>query len=289
MRGIPRIGLVISMASAIALGASATAFATGATDETSQINAAFAPNAASATDFTKGALFTEVTTLDTDNSPVVPAEGAENVVINFDNSIKFTANNNLAKCTGAGADPTTGAFAATTTQGAVDACGSNTSIGSGLARARFSGFPFTDNEADFTVTAFNGPTSVAGQQTGPQSVSGFTGANPTIILHARSHSLGATSVAWGEIKDSTEGGDFGKALSVPNAPDVAGDLGAITLFNSVIQKSYTNGKSGNKKKKYSYVSAKCNDIDKIWSYKTTWIYDDASTDTDTYEQDCATP
>jgi hypothetical protein len=277
------------MATAIAFGVSATAFGAVNADQTSQVNSAFAPNAVSADTPTKGALFTEVTTLDTDNSPVVPAEGAENVTIKYDDSIAFDANSKLAKCAPAGGDPTVGTFAATTTQGAVDACGAGTVVGSGLARARFAGFPFTDNEADFTVTAFNGPTSIAGQQTGPQSVGGFVGGNPTIILHARSHSLGATSVAWGEIKDTADvSSDYGSELFVPNAPDVAGDAGAITLFNAVVQKSFTNGKTGNKKKKFNYVSATCDDVNKIWSFKADWIYDDGSTDSDVFEADCAT-
>jgi hypothetical protein len=277
VRRIPRKSLAMAGALVVAFGVTGTAWGDGASDNTSQVSASINPPVLPASGAAKkGNLFTQVTTYDNNNDngctpgptcfPPIPDQAAEVVTIDFPNDMKYTVNSKLAKCNIAniGGDTTA----------AVNACKSSV-IGGGNAYARIPGIPTTNNEVELTVTAFNGQTSTAG--------GGFTGGFPTILLHADNASLPTTLVT-GEVRNSSAGADFGRQLNVPDAPDVAGDTGALVLFNSQVAKSWTNGKTGNKKKTYNLVTSNCDagDLD----FRGNWTYDDASTDTDTVSQDC---
>jgi hypothetical protein len=288
VRRIPRKTLAMSLTAAIAFGASATALADGAADNTSQITSSLNSSLQSDTEPGKASLFNQVTTYDSDASPVITAEPAEVVTIDFPAELTYKTNNKLDQC-----DPDSGTFASDGTDAAVSAC-AGALVGSGIAYARIPSFPTTNNEAELTVSAFNGPPSVAGDNESDQvpANGGFIGGFPTIVLHADNAAL-PTTVVVGEVGNSTQGPNFGRRLWVPDAPDVArvgpDDFGALVLFNAQVSKSWTNGKSGAKKKKYNLVSATCDDsADGDWDFKGTWMYDDDSTDTDTVAQDCTT-
>ncbi len=153
--------------------------------------------------------------------------------------MKYTTNSKLAQC------PLADVATDTTDGAASDPVCSDALIGSGHAFARIPGFPTPNNEAELTVLAFNGETSTAG--------GGFTGGFPTIILHADNAALPTTPVL-GEIRPSSSGADYGSQLNVPDAPDVAGDAGALVQFGSQVARKWNNGKTGNKKKKYNLIT-----------------------------------
>lgn len=292
MRRIPRKTLLVSVTAALALATGGTAWATGATDNLSSTVGAVNSNVLPSDEFANAQLFSEVTTLDQLVTVNTPGKAPERVYVDYDNSIKLTANNSLAKCT-----QTDGALSTLTTAQAVAACGPATTEGSGAAKASLG----NNTLPPFTVTAFNGPTSTPGGAcTAPADGVGgpvgceWVGGNPTIILFARNDTLSQSVPVRGEIEPNgalagppQQGGDVGYRLAVTDAPDVGGDTGALTLFNALVGKNYTNGKSGKKKKKYSYVQAKCDDLDLNLNYGATWVYDDASVDTGTWVQDCA--
>jgi hypothetical protein len=272
VRRIPRKHAVVSLAAALSLGVSATAFGDGAGDNTAQISAGVNPTLAPdvGEKGSKGSLYTQVTTYDNDNTPATPAEAAEVVEIDFPAEGKYTANKFLDKCDMADVAPLA-------TDAAAVECSSSL-IGSGHAFARIPGTPTPNNELELTVLAFNGQTSTAG--------GGFTGGFPTVILHADSPTLPTTPVL-GEIRDSNGGADYGQELNVPDAPDVAGDVGALVQFGAQVAKGYTNGKKGDKKKKFNLITGNCDEGgDGDFDFQSTWTYDDDSVDTDTYSQDC---
>ena len=261
----------------------------------------------------------------------VPDKGHESDAIAFDQNIKFTlkklssSSTTLQECQ---ADPTqpfdpanphAGLTGSTTAQ-AVEACGKKSVIGSGMARARYRGFcaggAYNDPncEARETVTAFLGPTSNPGQDPSSETTApntGMVGGNPTIILHAYGPDIQQTSVIQAELLNASDvpssanldtamtaaGGasQFGKALYVPNDPDVAqcppgcdptaNDLGAIVMFNTVVRKDYTYVANG-QKKKASLTSAKCSGDDD-WDFAAGYVFDDGSVDTDSMYQVCA--
>lgn len=282
MKSIQRTGVAISIAAALSLGVSATAFADGATDNFAQVSAGLNPTLLPDVGDTrkKASVYTQVVNFDQDNNngctpgptcfPAVPDQAAEVVEIDFPAEMKWTANSKLDKCPLA-------TVSALATDGAAAAC-ADAYIGSGHAFARIPGLPSVNNEVELTVLVFNGETSVAG--------GGFDGGNPTIILHADSPALPTTPVL-GEITTSDGGADFGDELNVPDAPDVAGDVGALVQFGAQVARGYDNGKTGQKKKKYNLVTANCagsgdGDLD----FGARWVYDDTTVDTDTYVQDC---
>ena len=185
--------------------------------------------------------------------------------------MKYTTNSKLAQC------PLADVATDTTDGAASDPVCSDALIGSGHAFARIPMFPTPNNEAELTVLAFNGETSTAG--------GGFTGGFPSIILHADNAALPTTPVL-GEIRPSSSGADYGSQLNVPDAPDVAGDTGALVQFGSQVARKWNNGKTGTKKKSYNLITSNCGTGDGDLDFKGTWDYDDATTDTDTYAQDC---
>lgn len=264
---------------AVGLGVAGNAQATGVADNLSQISGNI--NSPLQDDNKAGAatMFTQVTTIDQDNAPVITAFPPEVVKIDFPDDMTYTTNSKLKGCDPEG--PDAAAISGDTTT-AVNACKSAL-IGGGNARARIPGLPTPNNETTLTVSAFNGPTSVAGDQNSTDvPTGGFSGGNPTILLHADNAAL-PTTLVLGEVRNSTDGANFGKELFVPDSPDVAGDLGALTQFNANVSKKWTNGKSGNKEKKYNLITATC---DGSYDFKGSWDYDDATNDTDNIAQIC---
>ncbi len=320
MRSIPRKTIVAGLASVIALGAAGSAFAAGADDNRFDLSASASPGVQDNNDLGKASLFLQITMLDNDNAPITPAENFEEARIDIDDDIVLN-NKKAATCD---ADVTD--LGSATTQEAVDLCGAKSVIGSGVGKARFAGFAGLDpasQEIDLTVTTFNGPTSTAGPAECTGTAAGgpanceWVGGDPTVYLHARNEVTGQTTLAQGEIQDVADGplpgagtpaiaAGFNQRLLVSDASDVAGDAGAITLFNSVIAKT-TKYKQNKKEKKVQYISARCNSADDVdpfaagtqtgFKFKGQLVYDDdtshggggASIDTDSTFQYCATP
>ncbi len=273
MRHIPRKSALVAIAAVATLGVSGTAFGQVNANQTSEMAAGINPQLQDNNDAGKGSLFVQVTTLDTDNNPEVPADSAEVVRIDFPEEMNYKVNGKLDKCND-------GAIDDATTDAALEECGS-AYIGSGTAFARVPGLP----QQELTVSAFNGQTSVAGEQDSDDvPTGGFDGGNPTVVLHA-DNALVETTVLLGEVRGSQDDA-FGEQLNVTDAPDTGNDAGAIVLFNAQVARTWNNGKKGNKKKTYNLINATCGG-DGDWDFRTNWIYDGSSTDTFDYTQECA--
>lgn len=247
-----------AMALCISLVAASSALAD---NNNSTLTGKFSPAKVSASRFTQGSLFIETTTVDAGDSgtpaaPTIFPTPTSNVIINFDNSLKFTTKG-LAKCTAN--------LAGTTTAQAQTACPTS-QVGTGSANVCINNG--TGGCVNFTavVTAFNGDKSLAG--------------NPTIILHSRVDALSSTTILTGELIDSTKGADYGKALDVP-VPAIAGGGGAITDFKTTVKKNYSAGGHT-----HHYVSAMCDDGNKVWNYSSVFTYSDAGTDPASDTQTC---
>jgi hypothetical protein len=215
------------------------------------------------TSFGAASLFTQVGTQDKNNDPVIPAAPAEEVRIDFDKDINITTNAKLPEC--AQASITGGTEAATL------AC-ATALLGTGNATARIPGLPTENQQTELTVVAFNGANDDA---------------TPVILLHADNAAL-PTNVVVGDVIPSPNGAEYGKQLEVQDVPDVLSDTGSLVFFNSQIQRKWTNGKTGDRKRTYNYITARCTDD---WDFRANWIYETPapvtqSQDTDTYAHDC---
>ena len=303
MRGISRIGSLAALTAVIALGASSSAFATGASDQYMDLTGAVNPNnLPPASGAAKGVnLLLQPQWLNNpDIDSPIPAEGAEEIRLDIDDDVLLQTKK-LPTCN---ADPT--ALGSATTAQAIALCGGNTQVGSGAAKIRYSGFAALDplnNQVDFTVTAFNGPPSVAGPSEcadtnlgGPFNCE-WVGGDPTLYLHAYNQATSQSSLVRGEIQDAGDGtlpgtgtpaiaAGYNQRLAVTDGTDVAGDAGAVSLFNAVVGKAYKY-KKGTKTIKANYVSARCDtadDVDPVvpgtqagLKFKGETVYDDDET------------
>jgi hypothetical protein len=321
VRGISRIGTVAALTAAIALGASGTAFANGADDQYVSLTAAVNPNnmAPVGEKPTGVNLLVQPQWLDNDNNPVVPAEGNEETRIDFDDDFVLQTKK-LPTCN---TDPAV--LVTQTTAEAINGCASS-QVGSGMAKVRvgaFGGAPFNfeNSEADLTVTAFNAPPTVAGPANcndtnlgGPFNCE-WVGDKPQLYLHAYNQRINQISLVRGEIQSPGDtlpgagtppiGAGYGQRLAVTDGTDVAGDTGAVTLFNAVVGKKYKY-KKGGKTIKANYTAANCDINDDMdpdvagtqpgLQFKVHTVYDDDQThsanvtdsqDTDVAFQRCA--
>jgi hypothetical protein len=240
--------MILATALCMAVGVAGIAYADGASDNVSTVDGKVTPSKLPKTKYKTVKFLNGVTTLDEDNSPVIPAEATEEVYIDYDDDIKISLGG-IPECTED--------IEGTTTAQAIELCPGSKMSSSGSAKARIPGFPSLNNEvSDFTVTVFHGD----GNQ---------------LLLHAYSPTLGtgpgAQPVVDSAIVNSPLGGDFGKRLSVPDAPDVAGDAGALVAFNATLSKG---------------IKARCHDGNKKLNFKANFVYDDASEDNTSDKQSC---
>jgi len=199
--------------------------------------------------FKKTSLFTQVST-DYGTPTGDPTVHSEQVLIDFGKNLKIKTGV-APKCT---ANTST-----MTTSEARSACASSM-IGKGDAKAHLPSPGGTQNFDDFQVSVFNGP------------------GDKQLILHAFSPTLsggvvipGNPSVIFGDIVKSPAGKKYGKRLAVDDVPDVAGDQGGLYFFNAKIKKG-------------KYMQARCKAKKMLW--KAKWVYDDGTSDTDTFKQKC---
>ena len=233
---IRRSRTILAMGLALAVGVAGFAIADGAADNVSTINGKVKPKKLPKKKFKKAALNSGVTTLDADNSPTVPAEAAEEVYIDYDDDIKIKL-------------------------GSVPECTTD------LA-------PLDTAEADRRVRELEDQHRPARPRRGSRTSRRRTTRSATsrsrcstvwatsVLLKAYSPTLGtaggAAPVVDGTIIKSPRGGDFGKRLSVPNAPDVAGDTGALVAFEATLKKGKVikaRCKDGNKKHNFQASSS----------------------------------
>ncbi len=224
---------VAATAATLALGMGALAFADGASENTAGVQGKITPTKLDKKKYKPVEMFAGVTT--TTTSPVPGQQNAEKVQLDFGKNIKFDLD---------AADTCDAAINGTTTDQAKAACPPGSVIGTGEAHANLGGGP--DQVNDVGVTVFNGP--------GPNH----------IRLHAYSPSLGAANVQVvdGDIIKSPQGGQFGQALNVPDAPDLGGDAFMLTLFNATITKASKT------------VLARCKA--KTFAFQNTTTYDDGT-------------
>jgi hypothetical protein len=177
-----------------------------------------------------------------------------------------------------------------------------------------------------TTVAGGACTPPADNVGGPEGCE-YQGGNPQIILHAYNQGLAFITTVGGEVRNSINGTaslDYGKALVVNDAPDTAGDAGSLILFNStvgdVVSEPTQSTEEGpreltDKKKKkkgnkttitkeytqvntvtngsndFNYVTATCGNDNANggleYDFQGNWVYDDGTTDTDTFKQKCS--
>ncbi len=229
---------IISLGLVLALGSSAIAYADGASQNTPGVDGKVKPSKLDKKKYKPVNMFFGVRT-----TGPVPGINPEKEYISFGKNLKFD--------TGA-ADTCGAAIEFQTTTAARAACPKDSLLGAGKGSIALpGGVQFTD----ITVSTFNGP-----------------GKNQ-IRLHTYSPSLeGATPTVSGQIVKSNAGGKYGQALNVNDAPDVAGDTGMITSFNSNITKGSGALKGRCKAKTFEFLR------------KVT--YDDGSSETESLSQKC---
>lgn len=140
----------------------------------------------------------------------------------------------------------------TTTQAALEACGS-AKVGSGTSLAALP-FGTGGTRVDYpgVVTAFAGPSS-------------------SLLLHARVDGLGTTVVLPGKVTNSGTG-DFGPVLDV-TVPPLAGGVGAIAEFSVTVKRG-------------GYLQARCKDRDKTLDVESRFTYSDSPPSSATDSQKC---
>ncbi|MFN8163095.1 MAG: hypothetical protein U0R26_04545 [Solirubrobacterales bacterium] len=203
--------------------------------------------------FTPGTL--EVTTkLTTSTAPNGVPNPTVNVVIDFDKNAKIFTKG-IPTC-----DPAK--LQNTSTEIAKQQCG-KAEIGKGTAEALIpvgeKVFPATQ-----TVTAFNGV---------PQ------GGKPVVVLHSYGTTpVQTTLVLVGTVTNFNKEG-YGPRLDI-NVPLIAGGAGALTYFNTKIDKKYTY-----KGKPVSFISAKCPNSKKLKT-RSVFTFKDGESSNPTYIQAC---
>lgn len=228
---------VVALGLCASLAVSGIALADGATDNVSTVHISLSKTKlpTKKKNAKKVNLTSGVTTEPTDGSSIVPDQAAEQVYIDYDKDL-------FVKLTGT---PCTVTLTGTSTEQARALCPNSIVSSAGSAKARLPGATGTTFVDDVVVTA-------------------FIGATPNDIrLHAATVTLGpgATQVVEGKLgKSPTKG--YGTRLSVPDAPDLAGDAGALTAFQATLNKG---------------VTATCKD--KKIKTRAEFVYDDGTKDT----------
>jgi hypothetical protein len=190
-------------------------------------------------------------TADVGPAPLLPAQ-TQTADLQFGKGFKFTTKG-LAQCNQN--DP---AIQSGNTAQAIAACGPNGTasggedsiVGDGTATAETL-LPPPNDVVPVVVTAFNGL-----EQNG----------NPTIILHSRAESLNNTTPLIGEIQ--------GRTLHVV-VPQLAAGIATLTDLRATIERTYKPLKAKKKKKK-SFVSARCKKKNKGLEVTSDWTYYDGA-------------
>jgi hypothetical protein len=244
---ISKSRLTVTIGLVTALGVSAIAYADGVSENTPNVVGKVTPKKLDEKKKKPVNLFLEVSTYNSANQAAIPAQAPEKELLKISKNVAWKSN----------AAPFCGSpLNGTTTVQAKALCPAGSAIGNGVANVLLPGpggsvIPVNDE----VVTVFNGPST------------------NQVRLHAYSPTLGAanTQVISGSIIGAG-GGPFKKALSVPDAPDIAGDAGAITKFNATI---------GRKTK-----VARANCAKRKMKFERTVTYDDGTSEKATFSKRC---
>jgi hypothetical protein len=236
--------LVLALGLVLAIGVAAVAMAAN----THFIKAKVTPTKQKKDKY--GAAAFNFTTASTCQSPCT-LDPASRVQIFIDDDLKIDTKG-LAQCTKSKLE-------GTTTEQAKSKCG-KALVGAGQATAFIGGNP--SSPVSVTGTEFNGPPK---------------GGKPTLLVHARTPSLGFTTVLEGVYKPTS--GDFGYILDVSVPPLPFGT--AISSFQAKVQKAYSAGG-----KKHNYVKARCHDGNKTWNFKGKDTYPSSPSLTASAKQKC---
>jgi hypothetical protein len=322
-----RNALVAAVAVGSVLGTASVASAQVSSDNISSIEAGVSPNFQDSTNPGPATLFSQVQTFDADGGPfTIVDKGAERVTIDFDNDIRILdgVTNKFPTCGGQGGNDLN---AMTTAQAARECQNAVIGSGQAVALVPAAPPAPPVVPVELTVTTINGPTTVAGgpctppgENTGGPEGCEYQGGNPQIVLHAYNQGLAFITTVAGEVRNSANvSADYGKSLVVNDAPDTAGDAGSLILFNSTVGKTVSEPTSDTvttqdtKKKRrngkiiitktitntitngsndFHYVTATCGDDGAgagglEYDFQGNWVYDDGTTDTDTFKQKCS--
>jgi len=320
-----RYALVAALACGTVLSTGSVAFAVDSTDNISSVEAGVSPNYQDSTNAGPATLFSQVQTFDADEGPFkIVDKAAERVTIDFDNDIKIDATG-FAQCGGQGGNDLNSFTSAQAGRECRDAViGSGQAVA--LVPAAPPAPPVVPVELTVTTingpnTVVGPPCVAPGENTGGPEGCEYVGGNPQVILHAYNQTLAFITTVGGEIQNSTHSTatlDYGKALVVNDAPDTAGDAGSLILFNSTVgaQKQDPTSDSNTvtdktTKKKHgkkiitktitttitngfdltNYVTATCENDGANggleYDFQGNWVYDDGTTDTDTFKQKCS--
>ena len=229
---------VVALGLVMALGVATIAYADGASENTPLVEGKIKPTKLDKKKYKPVKFFAGVRT----NGPT-PGENPEAEYISFGKNFKLKTK----------AAPTCSApIEFQSTDAAKAACPSGSLLGSGDASIELPGGLVYQG---ITVTTFNGP-----------------GRNQ-VRLHTYDPRLaGATPTVFGRIVKSNKGAKYGQALVVDDAPDVAGDAGRITSFNTSVEK------------KTGVALARCKAKKFLWNRIVT--YDDGTKENVTLQEKC---
>ena len=147
----------------------------------------------------------------------------------------------------------------TTTEEAKAKCG-KAMVGSGKAIALIGGNP--DAPVETVGTTFNGVPK---------------GGKPVLLVHARTPSLGFTTVLEGVYKPQR--GAYGLLLDV-HVPELPLQTALVSFQNKIHKLFRVRGKT------HSYISARCHDSNRTWNFKGTDSYQGGGSLTATVTQKC---
>ncbi|MQA73612.1 MAG: hypothetical protein GEU88_04545 [Solirubrobacterales bacterium] len=231
---------VVTLGLVMALGVAAIAYADGASDNEAGVVGKVKPTKLDKKKYKPVTLFTGV---ETSGTVTGAQQNPEQELISWGKNVKIDSK----------AAPTCSApIEFLSTDAAKQACPKGSAVGKGKASIVLPGGLEYEG---LTVTVFNGP------------------AKNQVRLHTYDPRLaGATPTVFGKVVKSKDGSKYGQALTVPDAPDVAGDTGMITEFNASLDK-----KSG-------VATARCKSKKFLW--KRTVTYDDGSKESVTLSQKC---
>ncbi len=243
---------VAAIVSSLAFGSIAQA------DEIQSITANLTPEKRSKKKFKPATIFVEILTSANVDDPINPEQppSAFNTKVNFPKNAKFDPKA-VAKC-----KATQDELQNTTTDQAIDLCGSASVVSKGSVIP--DGPEATTGTSAWVTVDLPGTGTTLGV---PVQVTAFNASEKnTLYLHSRADSVNNTSVLVGKLKDGPDG--YGDQLDVTIPPLLAG---AISRFTTTVKKG-------------DYVQARCKNKNEKWQAVTK--YENHPTTTDDYTSKC---
>ncbi len=231
-------------------------------DDIQSITANLTPSKRSAKKFKPAQIYVEILTADNTSDPTAPEQApkATNTKVDFPKNAKFDPTA-VPKCK-VSAD----ALDSTSTQSAIDMCGSKSIVSVGSEPETTTPGHTTGTSAWVTIDQ-PGPGTTLEL---PVVVTAFNGKQKnSLYLHARANLLGVTTVLLGKLKSGKKAPKgYGSQLDV-TIPPLA--LGSITRFTTTVKKGkYVQGRCKSKNMKFQAITTFSN-------YTPATVTDDYST------------